>query len=225
MCFSASASLTASAFLVPTGIYCIRMALDRDRDYLSISCLPLAFGIQQGIEGLLWLGFEAQNSNEILLYALGFLFFSHFFWLAWIPFSALAVEPHPLKKKILFGLTALGTLYGALLYIPLLLNPGWLNVRVINGSIDYQLELIFSDFFPSHLMVWLYIFFILCPLFLSSVRSITRLGGLIAISAFFTYFSFSHAFISVWCFFAAVISAYIFYILQRECDSMSDYKF
>jgi hypothetical protein len=230
MCFSASASFTASAFLLPTGIYCIRAALDRtpsglllrEREYLAVSCLPLFFGIQQAFEGLLWLGFDTHNSTEVSFSALGFLFFSHFFWLAWIPLSAFALEPHPLKQKVLFGVTTIGSLYGAFLYFPILLNPDWLEVSITNHSIDYQIRLIFNNFLQGQQVVWLYVFFILFPLFLSSLRSINILGALISISAFLTYLSFSYAFISVWCFFAALISVYVFYILQQESEPISD---
>ncbi|HIK30636.1 MAG TPA: hypothetical protein IGS17_14660 [Oscillatoriales cyanobacterium M59_W2019_021] len=230
MCFSASASFTASAFLVPTGIYCVREALNGDslssdwrkHEYLALACLPLFFGIQQGFEGILWLGLDAPNSIEITVSALGFLFFSHFFWLTWIPFSAFALEHHPQKKNALLGLTAIGALYGVFLYLPLLFNPDWLNVSITHGSIDYQVRLIFENFLRGQQVVWIYVFFILCPLFLSSIREINVLGSLIAISAFLSSWFFSHAFISVWCFFAALISAYVFYVLQKHNESISD---
>jgi hypothetical protein len=230
MCFSASASLTASAFLIPTGIYCIRMALNRgtaedslhEREYLSIACMPLFFGIQQAFEGLLWLGLDAHNSTEILFYALGFLFFSHFFWLAWIPFSAFTLEPNFAKKNILFWLTAIGTVYGVFLYFPLLLNPDRLDISVNHSSINYQIRLILGDFLHGQIVVLIYVVLILFPLFFSSLRSINRLGGLLAVSAFLTYFSFSYAFISVWCFFAALISGYVVYMLHREREPISD---
>lgn len=230
MCFSASASLTASAFLIPTGIYCIRMALDRDtpsesprdREYLAISCIPLFFGIQQAFEGLLWLGFEAHSSTEISFSALGFLFFSHFLWLVWIPFSAFTLEPNLVKKNILIGLTAIGTIYGIFLYFPLLLNSDWLVVSVNHSSINYQIRLILGDFLHGQIVVLIYVVLILFPLFFSSLRSINRLGGLLAVSVFLTYFSFSYAFISVWCFFAALISGYVVYMLHREREPISD---
>ncbi|MGB3240886.1 MAG: DUF6629 family protein [Geitlerinemataceae cyanobacterium] len=230
MCFSASASFTASALLIPTGIYCIRMALHRqtsselvqDREYLSVSCLPLFFGIQQAFEGLLWLGLDAQNLTEISFSALGFLFFSHFVWLAWIPFSAFALEHNPFKKKILYIVTTIGALYGVFLYFPLLLNRDWLAVRIANHSIDYQVRLIFHDFLRGQQVIWLYVFFIIFPLFVSSLRSLKILGVLILTSAFLTHLSFSYAFISVWCFFAALLSGYVFYMLQPESEPISD---
>ena len=230
MCFSASASFTASAFLVPMGIYCMREALNgnslgfdwKKHEYFALACLPLVFGIQQAFEGILWLGIDARNSTETTFSALGFLFFSHFFWLAWIPFSAFALEHHPRKQNVLLGLTAIGALYGAFLYFPLLVNLDWLNVSITHGSIDYQIRLIFDNFLRGQQVVWIYVFFILCPLFFSSVREINVLGSLIAISAFLSYWVFSHAFISVWCFFAALISAYVFYVLQKHNESISD---
>ena len=222
MCFSASASLTASAFLIPTGLYCVRTALDRDRAYCAIACLPLFFGIQQACEGFVWLGLDTENPMQILKFAFGFLFFSHFVWLVWIPLSALALEEHPLKKKILSALTAIGILYGSCLYVPLVLNPDWLQVRVINHSIDYQLQLVFDNMMPNQLSVWLYVLLILTPLFLSSLRSLNILGMAIAASETLTHFAFNYAFISVWCFFAALLSVYVFSILGDRGKPISE---
>jgi hypothetical protein len=222
MCFSASASLTTSAVLIPTGIYCVRTALDRDRAYRAIACLPLFFGIQQACEGFIWLGIDGENPIQILRFALGFLFFSHFVWPAWIPLSALMLEEHPLKKKVLYALTAIGTLYGSMLYVPLVLNSDWLHLRVVNRSIDYQLKLVSDHIMPSQISVWFYVFLILIPLFMSSLRSLNILGVAIAASETLARFAFNYAFISVWCFFAALLSVYVFSILGDRGKPISE---
>lgn len=101
MCFSASASFTASAFLIPTGIYCVTEAKKRNEAYLPIASLPLFFGIQQGFEGLVWLSIVLQNTTAINNFALCFLFFSNFFLLFWIPFSAFSIEEILCTKRVL----------------------------------------------------------------------------------------------------------------------------
>ncbi len=61
MCFSATASFTATALLVPVGIYASKVALAKDARYLPLAVFSLAFGIQQGFEGLEWLGLDGNR--------------------------------------------------------------------------------------------------------------------------------------------------------------------
>jgi len=49
MCFSAEASFTAAAVLVPAGAVSMVRAYKTDRRYLPIATLPLLFGLQQGV--------------------------------------------------------------------------------------------------------------------------------------------------------------------------------
>ena len=55
MCFSATASFTAGAGLLVIGAITIR--LSRDRAELPFAAIPVLFGVQQLIEGALWLTF------------------------------------------------------------------------------------------------------------------------------------------------------------------------
>ena len=60
MCFSASASFTAAAFLIPTGGYCVYSAIELKRfHYLALALIPIFFGVQQAIEGGVWLSMTA----------------------------------------------------------------------------------------------------------------------------------------------------------------------
>ncbi|WP_422879841.1 DUF6629 family protein [Nodosilinea nodulosa] len=74
MCFSASVSFAASAVLIPVGVYCIRVALSNTA-YLPFAAVPLAFGIQQGFEGVIWSGIHANNAVAMHFGALAFLLF------------------------------------------------------------------------------------------------------------------------------------------------------
>jgi hypothetical protein len=52
MCFSAEASFTASAALVPCGVYCLTVARYRNPNYEPLALIPFFFGIQQFAEGM-----------------------------------------------------------------------------------------------------------------------------------------------------------------------------
>jgi hypothetical protein len=224
MCFSASASFASSVLLITTGAYCIKTALSSDKKYLPLSFLPLAFGVQQAFEGGLWLGIGSNTSSVVAIASLGFLFFSHWFWLGWIPFSAFAIEPKRAIRNSLMAFTLIGTLYGALLYLPLLLDSDRLTVSTLNSSIYYQISLVFGDSLPGKAASFLYALIILLPLLISSHKPINFFGGLIALSVTSTYILFSYAFISVWCFFAALLSVYIVHILYKVTSLMSKYS-
>ena len=54
MCFSATASLTAGSCLCLGGIYAISQAVQFAPKFIPLAAYPLAFGVQQLIEGGVW---------------------------------------------------------------------------------------------------------------------------------------------------------------------------
>ena len=78
MCFSASASFIAGAALVTAGIATLRIV--RRPSEIPFAAIPLLFGLQQLIEGLIWLSFRdaspLANSTLTFVYSL----FSHVVW-------------------------------------------------------------------------------------------------------------------------------------------------
>ena len=214
MCFSESASFAASALLLPAGIFCIKAALAKDKAYIPLACMPLAFGLQQGAEGIVWSGINADYSTSIRIGSFAFVFFSHWFWLFWIPWSALNLECNRTSWRICRLLVVLGGLYGAFLYLPLLINEGWLFAAVAHHSIEYQAKFI-GDSIPISFSRLLYILIILTPLLISSNSYIKVFGVLVTLFAFITYLTFNYAFVSVWCFFAALLSFYIVYVILK----------
>jgi hypothetical protein len=222
MCFSATASFTASMVLIPTGIYCLRESLFTEKTYLAFACWPLFFGLQQILEGFVWLGIENNDIHVINLASLGFLFFSHFFWLLWTPFSSFYLETNPTIRSGLMILTGLGCCYGVALYFPLISREDFVNVQVINGSIHYRTTFIFQELVPTNFTIIFYIMIILGSLFLSSNRQINIFGWQIFVAAIATQLVFNYAFTSVWCFFAAGLSMYLAYTIKQE-TKLSEY--
>ena len=214
MCFSASASFTVSAILIPTGIYCLTEARKRDETYFPIANFPLFFGIQQGLEGFVWLNIASGDTIAANNFALCFLFFSHFIWLFWVSFSVLSIEDNPRLKNILKFLTFTGFVYGSLLYFPLLIHDNWLQIEIANNSIHYLTYFVFNNIAIHDFSFYLYALIIILPLIISSRQTINILGILIALSALITYFYFHYAFTSVWCFMAALVSIYLVYIIR-----------
>lgn len=215
MCFSATASFTAAAVLLPAGMYCLRASNEVDKRYWAFAMLPFMFGLQQFLEGGLWIGLEQGNAQATRSLALGFLLFSHFFWLGWIGFSSYQVESMAQRKQLFLGISVFGVLFGALMFIPLLYHPGWLSVTIIQHSIHYGMSFITDGYVSQRLLAVVYGCVILLPLVLSSDRYHNILGAMILVAGMVTWAFYDWAFVSVWCYFAAVISMYIFLIVAR----------
>ena len=85
-----------------------------------------------------------------------------------------------------------------------------------SGSISYQVPLLMEESELDRFGLKLVYFVIIVgSLGVSSERRIQAFGGIIALSLIVTELWFAEAFVSVWCFFAAVLSLYILTILLR----------
>lgn len=215
MCFSATASFAASAVLLPLGAYSLKQSRQFKKPYWVFAIYPLAFGIQQAAEGWLWLLLEDPIQPATRLPALIFMFFSHLFWLFWVPLSSAMVEDHRFKRRLFFAIAALGGLYGLSMYIPAVLYSDWLTLRLHQHSIVYDVRLFYDQEVPRLAVRALYAILVLLPLLATSHREVRSFGWLILASVIVASIYFVETFVSVWCYFAAIISAYIFYMLRR----------
>lgn len=222
MCFSATASFTLFATLVPAGLYTVTKANHSNRVWLPFAAFPLAFGIQQGFEGFVWLGIQDGNDTMVNVASRGFIFFSHFFWLVWVPFSVWMIELNRARKRAVALVAVIGFVYGLSVFLPSFLIEDWLTVEQANRSLEYKLTLIYDGFFSRTALRFFYAVIVLGALFLSTDRRIKVFGSLVAISLIITYAFYSYAFISVWCFFAAMLSAYLAAIIILDNRQLSE---
>ena len=216
MCISASVSYSAAAVLVTAGLYTLRETMRLQHRYLLWALVPVFFGIQQGFEGLVWQELDEGNSRAAVPFALGFHFFSHFLWLWWLALCSYLVEPGKIRKRVIGGCALFGAFAGALVYSAMLFHPEWMSVAVRQHSILYTFSVPFRG--PFHIPITpaaLYALIILVPLFFSSHRQINIFGVLVALSMVLASQAYDYAFVSVWCFFAAVLSLYLVYMIPR----------
>jgi len=211
MCFSAEVSFATAAVLIPTGVVCLKQSIRINRLYWAFAILPLLFGMQQLLEGVVWLTVNSEQSYLLWPAAFGFLFFSHFLWLLWIPFSSFLTETNHTKRTLFLMTAFVGFLFGASMYLPLLIEPNWVAVSIQQHAVYYDVTLIYDAVLPRYASTIIYAVIILLPLLLSSDRYHKVLGMLVTVSGLLTWIFFGLVFISVWCFFAAIISGYIFY--------------
>jgi len=221
MCFSASASFTAAAFLIPTGAFCVYSAFELKRyHYILLALVPFFFGLQQLIEGVVWLSLAADSPSWIRLSSVGFVFFSHFWWPFWIPLAAYAVARNRLcaRSWIKLGFALLGFGIGLGGFIPYLVNDHSVQTNMCANSIQYSYDTVYNALLGTSIPKYMYIAIIVIPLLISKDWALKLYGILIFVCVIITYAFYSYAFNSVWCFFSAIISLYTVYLIRRHHD-------
>jgi hypothetical protein len=215
LCVSAETSFGLTGVLIPVGIYCLKSAAQRDRSALLGAAIPLLFGVQQLCEGLVWVGIGRGDAEFARSAALGYLFFALAFWLFWIPFSAVFLEPRARIKIILRLSALLGSLGGAVLYLPVILNPAALRTILIHHSIHYD----YADP-PALIMapqvVWhmFYVAIVAMPLVFLRNKTLIWFSTALVASAAISHVYYLYAFASNWCFFTALLSFYLGYLFH-----------
>lgn len=216
MCFSAPVSFGAAALLVPLGLRALWLAWQTDRRFLGLAAFPLLFGLQQMSEGLLWLnlgGFHAEYTRNA---ALGFLFFVYLAWPIMTPLATRALEDHPVRRNILLYTALFAGLMGALVYLPLLPGDARLHISIVQHSIFYEHRPLFDLQWGDWLSRGGFALVIILPLLTSSAANVRIFGGLVASSLIISTLFFDYAFISVWCFFAAILSLFILRMIRLD---------
>jgi len=206
MCFSPEASFTATAILSIVGYACLKICRNRSQFFLAL--IPLLFAAQQFSEGMLWLGLRNESSEMGILIAKNiFLSFSFLLWPIWIPLSFTIAENIKWRKNLIIFDLFLGiVLAGANFFYGI--NHD-ISVHIVNHSIQY-LDLVGTG--PSQ--SYLYPFIIFFPCFITSLKKVWIFGILLLLGYFIADYYYSFTFVSVWCFFAAVVSLSIYKILK-----------
>lgn len=216
MCFSATVSYGAATMLVSTGLYASVSARHLSLAYRLFALTPFLFGIQQAMEGRVWQMLDAGQAGNAVPYALGFHFFSHFLWLWWFPLCSYLLETGTRRRWLFLGLGVLGGIAGGVVFFAVLLHPEWMVVSVKHYSIVYDIESpvrgSFSIPFPASAV---YALIVLVPLLYSSHPRLRVFGVLVLLSVVLASVAYGYAFVSVWCFFVALLSLYLAYLIKQ----------
>lgn len=201
MCFSATVSFTAGAFLLGLGTLTFKSAQHpRERPFAAI---PLLFAIQQLSEGVIWLTFryEAPLLNGMMTHA--YSFFSHVLWPIYVPAAVLLIEPPGRGRNALLAFVAAGLVVGLYLLYILVAFP------VVARPTGQHIEYVSPHFFAAVAMT-LYLLSTTFSLLLSTHRPVRLFGALSLVSFGAAYSFYATWFISVWCFFAALLSVVVY---------------
>lgn len=207
MCFSATASFTAGITLSVLGVATLRQVPSRRE--LLLGTFPLLFAIQQFSEGLVWLTLEPDYFNPInSLVTYSFLFFATVIWPILCPLSIYLLESHALRRKISLRLAMIGLAFGIYLF-GFVLTHG-VDSAKFSGNLLYDLN--FIPFYEGN--KYLYLLVTAFPFLLASELRLRLFGAFVILSFGMSELLYKVAFVSVWCFFAAVLSAGLYFIVR-----------
>ena len=201
MCFSATTSFSAGAILLGLGALTLKSATYR-REW-PLAAIPLLFAIQQLSEGVIWLTFSADATllNTVMTHV--YSFFSHVLWPIYVPVAVLLIEPPGRRRQVLLAFVAAGLAVGVYLLYFLVAFP------VVSRPTGQHIEYVSPHFFAA-VAITLYLMSTTLSPIVSTHRTVKVFGVLALLSFTAAYAFYATWFISVWCFFAALLSAVVY---------------
>ena len=214
MCFSAEVSFGASAVLVTTGA--LTLVENKSNDQRLFAMIPILFGIQQFFEGWVWVALQGngyETMGEISKY--GFLIFAQLVWPVWIPLSAYNLEHNVKRKRLITFSLAIGAALALLLGYRMMAYD--VSAFIQEKHIFYQIGHFKSTNWWSGIF---YLLPALFPFIFSSHKHINILGYMMLLMFVVSKVFYIRYMISTWCFFAAVLSVFILFIVKKQNSEM-----
>jgi hypothetical protein len=210
MCFSAGASFASGVVISAIGIASVKEVYKSSQRVFAI--VPLLFGIQQLAEGCLWLTLSRTDYvivKKISTYI--FLITAQVLWSWVIPLSILMMEEEPRRRKILRVMLGIGVALS--MYYAFYLVFHKVTSQILDCHILYTTE---SPESLALLTFILYLAVTVASFFVSSIKRMYLLGIIMALSCLVAAVIYKLYLTSVWCFFAAIISIFIYLIIRES---------
>lgn len=208
MCFSATASFTASAVLSVVGVSAIKKANNPNQTLFA--SIPFIFAVQQFSEGFVWLALSNPAFAPVeKVFTYTFLFFAQMVWPLCVPLAIALMEKDSKRKKLLYLFVGVGVVVTAYFAHRLLMYGAKANI----GGHHVAYRQIYPDSL-GHIADLCYGIATMVPTFLSKTKKVWLFGLVVGISYIITYVCFEHYILSVWCFFSALISVIIYSIIK-----------
>jgi hypothetical protein len=219
MCFSATASFGASIMLASIGTISIIKAKTPSLKVLAI--IPFIFSMQQFSEGWVWLsltkeGFASWKTPSMYL----FLFFAEVTWPICISFSMFLLETNKNRKKILRIIFYVSISLSSILAYSLYYFTA--DAKVMGNHIMYTIDT--TDSFKA-ITNMVYILTAVIPPFLSTLKKAWWIGVVLIVSYIIAKVFYADYIISIWCYFATIISVIILLIDWKNKDDIKVFTF
>jgi hypothetical protein len=213
MCFSPDADAVVGGIVVVIGVDALRHV--REPKQILLASLPLLFGLHQLDEALVWLGLQGRISEPIQRVATWtYLLFALAALPALVPVAVLAIERSSARRRVIAVFSALGIGVGVALGVSMF--RGSVNAAIDGRHIAYDV----SALHQGGQVTALYVLAACGALVLCSYRDIAALGLLNLVAVPVLMSLTVSGFISLWCFWAAIVSVVIDYHLRRRANML-----
>jgi hypothetical protein len=212
MCFSAEASFAASGVLAASSIAISR--IPKERASIPLSLFPAVFATHQFIEGIVWLNHDgvlpdAFKSGAVYAYVL----IAFVLWPVFVPFSAYLIETERKRRAIMLICQAIGLGVGLTLLLSFVRDS--VQVSADCCSLSYQVN-------APELLIAPYLVAVAIPFLASSRKGLMLFGVAITVScAAAAVAASATTFPSVWCFFAAILSAGLYLYFRTAARTIT----
>lgn len=200
MCFSATASFVAAGLTAAVGVYTVSRS-SGIREY-PLASMPLFFAVQQLVEGGLWLTLPIAPEGAVSSWlSHTFLVLALVFWPVFAPIAAFSIEQSVFRRRLIGICLAIGGAV-SVYFLWVLLSESH-QASIADGHISYRIGEAPVSVEGAYMVATT------MGLLVSSHRPVAMLGLIVLAGSIVSYAVFMDAFVSVWCFFAALASVVI----------------
>lgn len=202
MCFSAEASFGAGVLCSVVGIASLRCSEKKD---LLIAAIPFLFGVQQIMEGFVWL-FEGKDFGYVS--GLIFIGIAFCFWTTYIPIATISATVQKTERRIMLAILPVGIFLSV-----------W-ALYVLSFPLEINLSAKQIQYIPTKqspiILEYIYALAVLTPLWLMKNVYLRLLAIVVLFFFIVSTLFFNPARFSVWCFFAAISSILVFFYVSNK---------
>jgi len=216
MCFSAKSSFGAAGILAVIGTLTFKKVTRKAQ--IPFALIPYFFAIQQFTEGLLWLALKNQifdaNSFIVPVATYTFLFFAFVVWPIWLPGSIIIMQHKDQKTKVQKFLLYTSLITGFIVagYSIFCIAQYGASAQILKNHILYNIQI-------PEITGFDFVFYLIAtilPFFIASNKLMKLFGITALLSLYLTYTTYLKFLISVWCFFAAILSIITYFIIAKS---------
>jgi len=211
VCFAPEADAVVGGLIVAVGVDALRHV--RARKQIPLAALPVLFGLHQLSEALVWWGLEGHVPDSLERVAKWFWFLFAFVALpVLLPVAVDLVERSKTRRRVITAFACLGLAVAAALAIGIFGGP--IRAEVEGHHVAYEVDAVSR----GGLLTLLYVVATCGALLACSYREIAAIGVLNLVAVPILMWLTVSGFVSLWCFWAAIVSIVIALHLRRVAE-------
>jgi hypothetical protein len=214
MCFSPEADLAVGAIVTGVGFDALRHV--RTPKQIPLAALPLLLGLHQITEAFVWWGLQGHVAHTVERVALWiYLLFALAVLPVLLPIMVTLVEQSPTRRKVMIACTGVTIVVAAALGGAVVRGP--IGVAIEQHYLSYDI----GSLSHGGQLTAVYVAATCLALLASSSRDLVTLGVMNLVAVPLLVWLTLDGFISLWCFWAAIVSIVIAHHLRRRYASFT----